>query len=221
MHMTTYEREVTDLISEITITALSNGIGIYLSSDKSLTYADEDIRVSGYFSAGDTETPPVLAVATGKPLMDWVAILLHEGCHMEQYIEDCEAWRNITMPNGKEATDVMFEWIEHKIELTPEELDDVVARALGVELDCERRTHSKIKRCYLDHIINPNEYVKKANAYIYFYLYSKSVRKFYTGGFEPYNVYDVWSVAPDNFDGDYTQIPPALHKAFTEHLGIV
>ena len=73
----------------------------------------------------------------------------------------------------------------------------------------------------MEHILDPIEYAKKANAYIYFYLYVKRVRQFYATGFEPYSVQAVWSAAPDNFDGDYTKIPSDLERAFEMHLGLV
>lgn len=209
---------VISLMDDTVALAEANNVIVSLVDEPFVKYLDEATGVSGYFAqTTDGVEPSTLMVAIGKPFEDWLPIYLHESSHMDQCIENVPAWTNITMTDGREATDAVFSWIDGE-ELSDEYLDEAIRRALEVELDCERRTHEKIMKYNLMDIINPEEYVKKSNSYIYFYLFVKSTRSFYTQGFQPYNIEAVWSVAPDTFDNDYLVIPTDLHKAFTKYL---
>lgn len=205
------------IISETAVTCIENGIDFILSGKDAVFYAGDDppVACAGYFCGNDVEGIKILATATGKPMEEWLPILLHESSHMDQYLEKSDAWMNITLPDGREATDELFAWFAGKEIENPA---DIAARALNVELDCERRTLAKILKYGLQDVIDPVEYVKKANSYVYFYLHCLKSRSFYKRGNAPYMNDKVWTVAPDNFDGDYTKIPEALAAAFDEHM---
>ncbi len=208
---------VKSAIAEIAAKAVANGISFILSKEDAVIYSGDTTQTpcSGYFCGNDQSGEKILAVATGKPLKQWLPVLLHESSHMDQYLEDCDAWKNIVMPDGTDSSDALFEWIGGKDVENPR---DLAIRSLQVELDCEKRTVQKIIDFGLEDYIEPLEYIQKANAYIYFYLYVLETRKFYTKGNEPYTNAMVWSAAPSHFAGDYTKIPELLHEAFRKYM---
>lgn len=208
---------VKSALAETAAKAVANEISFFLSKDDHVIYSGDTTQTpcSGFFTGNDRTNEKILAVATGKPLKQWLPVLLHESCHMDQYLEDCQEWRNIVMPDGTDSSDALFEWIGGKDCDNPR---DLALRSLQVELDCEKRTVQKIIYFSLEDYIEPLEYIQKANAYVYFYLYVLETRKFYTKGNEPYINPMVWSAAPTHFNGNYEKIPSLLHEAFKKYL---
>lgn len=201
------------LISKITKdveqTCETHNINLIVSSTKNVEYNNDGFQVSGYFSEEKRE----LAIAIDKPVTDWLPIFVHESCHLDQYLEGCEAWKNCIMPCGKEATDLFFEWIAGSDDVEYN-IAELAHRSMMVELDCERRTVEKIKKYGLEEIINIEDYTKKANSYVYYYLMALYTRAFYDPNNKPYENESVWSRAPDNFDGNYQVIPVDLARAY-------
>lgn len=152
---------VSDLIEQ----AQRHGVALKLPSTPSLLYPGAaESHVSGYFVAHPT---PTLAVATGKPAQEWLEILAHESSHMDQWTDNDPSWLGNTMADGREAVDWLDSWSAGALELTDEQLADVVARAKAVEMDCERRTLLKISKWGLP--IDSSAYAQRANAYVHFY----------------------------------------------------
>jgi len=69
-----------------------------------------NMMVSGYF---DDKIGPTLACAIGKPEKDWYEILVHESCHMDQWIEKDPLWTN-QYANGIDCDKGMDEWLGGK-----------------------------------------------------------------------------------------------------------
>ena len=185
------------------------GVTLLFGAESTLPYAGQDsIQVSGFF----VETPtPTLAVATGKPEAEWLQILIHEGCHMDQYRENSPAWRNNTMPDGREAVDWLDQWCAGDLELDQAALADVVARAKQVELDCERRALAVIAEYGLP--IDPADYARRANAYVHFYSHVAKTRRWNLPDQAPYQLPEVWGRAPAVLQDE---LPPELEKAYEE-----
>lgn len=214
-----FDYNIRNAIADCAATCIEHEINLVLSNQRHVIYAHDSTQTpcSGYFTANKVLNSYELAVATGKPLEEWLPVLLHESSHMDQYLEMDQAWVNCTMPDGSDSSDALFEWIGGR-EYSEDEIKDIAMRSLYVELDCEKRTLDKVRQYELEYFINPATYVMKANSYIYFYLFVLETREFYTRGYEPYNVEDVWKYAPGGFDNDYTKIPPALRIAFEKHM---
>ncbi len=184
------------------------GIKLYLSPDKGVEYVGGGFMCNGYFDS-DGQT---LACALGKDISQWLIILLHESCHMDQWIEQVPEWtENIGMEN-------IDKWLGGDDNVNMEEIDEEVRTSMLVELDCEKRTVEKIKKYNLDSIINIDEYIQKSNSYILFYLWLRKNRKWYTIGKEPYNQSEVVSVMPKTFDIDYTTLDPKIEKVYDQYL---
>lgn len=202
--------EINQLVEDTKKKAEENGVKLIIQDSKTVPYAVGDFPVSGYFIDYGS---PTLAVATGKPLKDWVMVLAHEGSHMEQWIENSPFWKN-SFINGREAVEYIDEWCGGK-EFSKEEIDDICKRALEVELDCEKRTVEKAIKYNLP--VNVEEEIQKANSYILFYTFIKEIRKWNTTGKAPYQVKEVWSKMPTTFEMDYFTVPEEISEIYRKY----
>lgn len=208
-----YPKEFISIFKDIEEKSKSKGIEIKISPDSHVSY-DDFVTCNGYFEA---QPNPTLAVATGKPLHQWLPVLLHESSHMDQYIENCKEWQDCTLPDGSDAVVKFFEWVEDNSAYDKKDVVEWAQIAINVELDCEKRTVDKIVRYGLEETLNVQDYIQQANSYIYFYTRVLEIGKFYSPGKEPYNNPDVWKTAPTHFMEDYTDIPDDLYNAFKQH----
>lgn len=187
--------------------ARSHGVALQWGGESTVPYnGQEGIRVSGFF----VETPrPTLAVATGKPLDEWLPILVHEACHMDQWAEGAPEWAANTLADGREAVDWLDEWCAGGRELAAPVLDDVIDRAMAVELDCERRVLAALEQFGLP--IDRAEYAQRANAYVHFYRHVARIRRWNPPDQAPYQLEAVWRTAPTHL---VSQPPFSLLAAY-------
>jgi hypothetical protein len=97
-------------------------------------------------------------------------------------------------------------WLQHVVDLNPEQLKNVVDKVLEMELDCEKRSIEKIKKYKLP--INVKEYTQKANAYMYFYRALAKTRKWTNKSKSPYSLTNIWKQMPSkllNSQADYKE----------------
>lgn len=170
--------------------------------------ASPGVRCSGYF---DDETL-VLACALGKPEDDWLRILIHEFCHVEQWVEQCKAWTDYDFARQDENGMSIDDWLDGTIEATHEQLWPMCIASMNVEADCEKRVVQKCKDYNLD--IDVEEYIQRANAYVYYYHIVLKKRAWYKTGREPYTLREVWSKMPKTFPENHDVLPPGLEDAF-------
>jgi hypothetical protein len=172
----------------------ANGIKLYLGKGKSVQYG-RGIRVNGFFDF-DVKKPkqPRLACATGRP--NWELVLVHELNHVRQWKEDCKVWKDYCDTTG----DMIDRAISGR-KIDPIKLKKDTFITLLMEHDCERRSHSMLKKLGYPKA-KLVQYVQKANAYALFYLYVAKHKKWYSIGKEPYNTKKVWSKFPKTFDID-------------------
>jgi hypothetical protein len=162
---------------------------------------------NGFFS----DNPLELVVACGQPEHEWILTYIHESSHMDQFLEDSELW-DTSVTKDKDASEIFFDWLDGK--RTNMALVKKSMRKLrDVELDCEKRSVKKIKK-YKINSINIEEYIQKANAYIFSYTYLLESRKWVQG---IYFYEDVIKHSPKKFlknPKDYDKIPQELREAF-------
>lgn len=111
-------------------------------------------RGAGYFD----HYSRVLAVSRGKE--DWLGTLVHESCHLDQWIEKSELWSK---------------WMKEGLEMVERYFKNPSLRGahrglmneIRLELDTEKRAVEKIKEYNLP--INLSSYIQKANCYILIY----------------------------------------------------
>lgn len=195
-----FDGGVHNIISGVIHTALLNGIGIKLQQSE-LVDTGDGILCSGAFVAGSATALPCLYVAVAKPVEEWLPVLIHESCHMDQYIQRAECWVALDRDFDQPADEKFFQWISSDVECEPSEVSKLAEALAKVELDCERRTVEKIRNSDLVNIIDVDEYIQKSNSYVMFYTYigQHNVRRFYPSDKIPYKVEDVWSKFPTVF----------------------
>ena len=146
--------KITKLIADVSRKCIDNKINFRLE------YAEQvdtnNIPCSGYFDEKS------LVVATKKKnLQDWLDILIHESCHLDQFVEKSKVW----CPD-EIGLFVVERWIQNK-KINLKKTVEAFHNTILLELDCEKRTVKKIKKYKLK--FNTDLYIQKANAYLYGY----------------------------------------------------
>jgi hypothetical protein len=191
------KEKVKSFIKDLQEKCKGNGINLVIKNKAGIPYVTENsFMVNGYFD----EVSRTLACAAGKDISQWLTILIHESSHMEQFLDNIPEWSNNL---GLDETD---KWLTGDDNVDMEKITEEIKTGIEVELDCEKRTIDKIKQWGLDGIVDTEEYVQKANAYIMFYLWMKKNRKWYDIGREPYNLPEIFKEMPKTFDNDYSEL---------------
>lgn len=182
-----------DVVWDITRRAWRFGVSVLLSPDK---YIDNDGFPCGGYFCGETK---VLAVATDRKEDSWLGVLLHEYCHLTQWIEDQPVWR--------ESRDEMWSWLDGKRIKDPR---GAVRTVQAVEADCERRTIRLIRE--MGAPVDLERYTRSANAYIHFHNVMADKRKWYRAGTVMQEVESLMAACNPTFDRDFSKTPDALRK---------
>lgn len=205
-------QEYRGVIRSIRRKAKRNGVKVRFDLND-IVYVDKHDKTgsAGFFYEG---TPLQLAVGIGKPFDKWISVLLHESSHMDQFFD-----RKLTVEKRKLWEDGcigFFEWLAGNRQCNQKQLDAVTKAIVDCERDCEIRTVEKIKHWGLP--INLEEYIKKANTYLFGYELVKQTRTWHN---ELYNYEDVWKEAPTDFYNDYSIIPANLRKALEKRRKVL
>lgn len=173
------EEQIKAILGEIALQCIKHDINFMLENVHSL---DADgLPSSGYFDECS------LVVATKRPKKHWLTVLLHEFCHLEQWQTKSALW--VADEYGLLAVD---NWIKG------EKMDKKTAKqafnnTIALELDCEKRTVAKIK--FYELKLSIEEYIQKANAYLFSYVFSFYHKQWYV---HPYDVSGIWKKMPKN-----------------------
>lgn len=165
---------------------------------------DGEIKCSGYFDSGDKE----LAVAKGQD--DWLQILVHESCHLDQWLEGTKEWRR----EDKLGNDVLDKWLLGK-DIDRRKLKRAVNNIIALELDCERRAVRKIVEYGLP--ISETIYIQKANCYLLYYNYVYETHRWYKKE-PPYIKVGLYSIMPKRLMSMrwYRGLSDKVRKIFVE-----
>jgi len=160
---------------------------------------NKKITVSGYFDTG-TDT---LAVATKKDKKEWLEILIHESCHLDQYIENSPEWddQEICTVDVNAMLDL---WLGKHIEMNDKQVQAVMKKIIDCERDCDLRSIEKIKKYGLDDIINIDRYTQKANAYHLSYYAVRKLRRWNKPLKAAYQVEEVLNLFSTKMNKGYT-----------------
>jgi hypothetical protein len=159
-----------------------------------------NIKCSGYFD----EEVPKLVCSMNRP--DALEILAHEFCHVTQWIDKIDLW-----DESGSSISLVDEWLGGK-EVANIKKHLSVCRDL--ELDNEKRVIKLIKKFDLD--IDADRYIKKANAYVFFYNHMANTRRWCTPKNSPYSNPRIIEKMPGYFMKDYSVTPKKVHKVFVE-----
>ena len=122
-----------------------------------------------------------IAVATKNDLEFWLGILVHESCHMDQYLEKTKLWAELD-PHLI-AVDSWINDPDYRIR----NKDEAFRKVVELELDCERRAVRKIKEYSLP--ISVKEYIKGANSYLFAYGVAKKTREWFQNPYKKPFIY--------------------------------
>jgi hypothetical protein len=130
--------------------------------DKEKVDSGDHLLCNGYFD----ETTKELVVGTKNPLNLWLRVLVHESCHLDQYLYFPKSY-NACVENVQKLND----YLQNPVgEL--EDKEEILRSVLKLELDCEKRSVEKIDAYKLP--IDKETYIKEANEYLF--SYEKSLR---------------------------------------------
>jgi len=160
----------------------------------------DGVKCGGFFD--DNAKSPILAFAQGRE--DFLGLMVHEYCHMTQWLDQIPLWTE----SGK-ASSIMWDWLAGK---DHEDINWAIGVARDLELDNEKRTTEMIIKWNLP--IDPKEYVRKSNAYVLFYNYIKTSRKWSEPGNAPYTNKNIVDAMSDKFDMDYENLSPELLELY-------
>lgn len=161
-------------------------------------------RCGGYFCDKAKE----LAVCIGRSMKSGLEILIHEDCHMDQWLDKKSIWYAENIQSGHLR---FFSWLLEKKEIrNPTE---TAKKVILLEADCEKRSLRKIKKRW-SHLISPEEYAKCANAYMFSYLWMARSRK-WVG--EYLNRKTFIRHFPDKLKNKYENLPDQFLLLFSKH----
>ena len=191
-----------DVANEIVERAWRLGCAVII---KPSVYIECDgAKVGGYFDC--EPLIPVLTVAKLRLDGMWLGILMHEYCHLTQWVENCDAWRETL-----KYDDSVLDWVGGK---RTKNIQANIKATQAMEADNERRTLRLIQE--LDAPIDVIDYAKRANAYIHFHNVIANERAWYK---EPGALYkpEILEHCNTTIDNDFSKTPRALYKALVEH----
>lgn len=142
----------------------------------------EGTKANGWISQDDSGQME-FAIAVGKDYKIWGPTMVHESCHVDQYID---IRNGADIPDNSVAESAaMWRWMDgNNVKYSDDKVKQFIKNARDMELDNEIRTIEKIKKYNLD--IDIEDYARRANAYILFYTYIAQNRCWYVPGKEPY-----------------------------------
>lgn len=151
----------------------------------------------------------VLSSSTARP--DWLHILVHEASHVDQYLyAHDEMW----VAKG-DSYDNLDDWLHFKKTYN---IDKHINNVQDLELDCEKRAVLKIMANNLP--IDHREYIQRANAYVYFFQYLKTSRRWPNSKKSPYSLPEIWKNMPTKFlkTYQYRKLPKKYFKLYQTYL---
>ena len=189
-------------------------LGVKLRMEPASHVVYEGTKCSGFF----THIPePLLAFPLKGPQSE--TTMLHESQHMEQWHENCKAWREQLVTSVIGAEDLLFLWIDKKIDLTKAQARRYAQLSCNVELDCDKRTVRLMRRLRKEGktTIDVKVYTQKANSYSMFWKMVGKSRQWYEIDRQPYVLPEVYSEFPNTFNLDYTKLPKKYERLFEKH----
>jgi hypothetical protein len=160
----------------------------------------QGMKCSGYFDEENRR----LVVAMLNPVS--VEVLVHEFGHFTQWDERIPIWKDAGFAMGH-----IEDWLNGK---TKRNIEKWMALSRDLELDNEKRSVQLIKDFNLP--IDIEKYTRSANAYVLFYNWMLTSRKWCKPGNTPYSNKAVVAACSPKFNMRYDQLSAKMRLAFEE-----
>lgn len=186
-----------------------------VESSRGVPHPNGNFLVEGYFV---TWPDPELCVAISGNFQKSFQILLHESCHLDQWLDKSVLWKALDH-KGYNSTEIIHLWLLRLVELNKHQKSKYFDSVLEIEYDCEIRVVDKIIN--LDLSIPVEEYIQKANGYLYSLAFENKYRACLAK--DPYLVKDIWSNMPKTFKhcgSAYKRIPKKVLQIFNQYSSI-
>lgn len=199
------KKETQDFIDFVKSECKKNGV-VFKPHKRAYVRHSESIKCGGFFDDGSDleKRKATLAFAQGHP--DFLELLVHEYCHMTQWIDGIDLWEVCA-----NSMTIIGEWlsgIDHPDHLVQEAINN----SRDLELDNEKRSAEIFKKWNLP--VDVDLYIKKSNAYVNFYNYLKISRKWSSPENSPYVNKNILAAMSEKFDMDYENLSYELIGLF-------
>lgn len=183
------------------------GITLTLDSKNKKVQMEGDFLTSGYFDSSLKRKTGELAVGTARSINTWLPVLVHESCHLDQWAEKTDLWKE----SENMYYNIFDDWLMGK-KCNVKKAYQCIDTLKNLELDCEKRTIAKIQKYKLP--IDIKECIQKANCYIFFYNRLKTTRKWVEGDlYKP----EILSVIKTDWYESYDETPKEVEAMFKKY----
>lgn len=201
------DSRVKKFITDLKQQCKQHNVKIRLSKKKFVKDKATNFDYLGYFGE-DERNGHVLVCALGDLSSVFVAALVHESCHMDQWIEKTRIWET---SHSYQALEL---WVEGcAIKNIAKHIENVKE----LELDCEKRTVKKILDYGLP--VDIEAYIRRANMDIQLFNYIEQKRKWPSNSFASLSDTNLWKHFPKKFREKkyYESLSRNAEKVFEEY----
>ena len=161
----------------------SNQIGLFLYDQKFIM--DNGDKFGGWFDPTKRE---LHCSFPSKLQRKYVELLIHESCHMDQFLTKAPKW---TIEQSQGSLELFWEWTKGR-DCT--HINTHLRNIQLMEAECEQLAVQKIMDLELN--INTQQYIQKANSYLLFYTVLKETKKWCD--YPPYRFKEIWQQMPSD-----------------------
>ena len=195
-------KNIKKLIADVSSNCIENKINFRLEYAPQVDV--KNIPCSGYF---DEES---LVVGVGKKnTSDWLDVLVHESCHLDQFLEKSKYWYK-----DEVALHIVEGYTKGKT-YPISKLNKAFINTISMEIDCEKRTVRKMKKYKIPFSVDL--YIQKANSYLFGYGITHKTKKWPKA---PYESPSIYKKMPKTFLNaeDYLNIDDKLIKLYEKSI---
>lgn len=172
---------VLNFLNQLKKDCKSNGIGLFLYNQKFVM--DNGDKFGGWF---DPDKKELHCAFPNKLQKKYVELLIHESCHMDQFLGKYPKW---TIEQDFNSLGIFWEWLKDG---KATHISGHLKNIQLMEAECEQLAIQKI--IDLDLGLNIEQYIQKANAYLLFYTVLKETKKWCD--YPPYKFKEIWQQMP-------------------------
>lgn len=206
MKLKTYNRKIDKFLKDLDYLCQENAVQVIFTNRNYVKC--NGTKTGGYFDDNKRE----LACAFKTSNSEWISVLVHESCHLDQWREKNEIWKRFNELNIDQD-----DWLNHKIELSKDQIEAMTEIYKENEWDCEKRSVEKIKKYDLP--IDISNYIKQSVIYVMFYDFVGKYRTWYKNGKSPCcNDEIVNTISPDYDLNILPILTPQIEKLMVEYV---